>query len=176
MFTKKKNKQFKFSSILGEHIILNKGELLTTDHHLENKIVGLYFSSSWCPPCQRFTPELIQFYNKYHQDNNFEIVLIPYHEDNLLPFKKYFSKMPWTSHLVKDKKDNVDIENLRKRYKCISVPTLIFINSQGAIIHKIIGHQQRNEIINNPTSMSFIKKREKVIVTKKTMKKNLKDK
>ena len=170
MLSKKKDKQFKFSSILGEHIILNKGELLTTDHHLENKIVGLYFSSSWCPPCQRFTPELIQFYNRHHQDSNFEIVLIPYHEDNLTQYKKYFSKMPWASHLIKD---NFDIENLRKRYKCISVPTLIFINSQGAIIHKIIGHQQRNEIINYPTSMSFIKK---VVLTKnKTMKKNLKD-
>ena len=78
--------------------------------------------------------------------------------------------MPWASHLIKD---NFDIENLRKRYKCISVPTLIFINSQGDIIHKIIGHQQRNEIINYPTSMSFIKK--VVLTKKKTMKKNLKD-
>ena len=174
MFTKKKNKHFKFNSVLGENIILNNGERLNTNHHLKDKIVGLYFSSSWCPPCQRFTPDLIEFYNNYHQDNNFEIVLIPYHEDNKSQYQKYFSKMPWTSHLVNDEKDNHDIENLRKKYKCVSVPTLIFIDSRGHIIHKIIGHEQRNEIIHNPSSMSFIKKkREKVFLKKKTKKKNI---
>lgn len=28
-----------------------------------NKTVGLYFSGSWCGPCQAFTPKLVDFYS-----------------------------------------------------------------------------------------------------------------
>jgi len=40
-------------------------------------IVALYFSASWCPPCQRFTPILIDFYNTAKAANcGFEVVFV----------------------------------------------------------------------------------------------------
>ena len=34
-----------------------------------------YYTASWCPPCQAFTPDLVKFYEK-NKDARFEIVLV----------------------------------------------------------------------------------------------------
>jgi nucleoredoxin len=44
---------------------------------LKDKHVALYFSAHWCPPCQRFTPELAETYKaiKAARDD-FELVFV----------------------------------------------------------------------------------------------------
>jgi nucleoredoxin len=32
--------------------------ILDIDDHFKNKVIALYFSAHWCPPCQKFTPIL----------------------------------------------------------------------------------------------------------------------
>ncbi|VDD89676.1 unnamed protein product, partial [Enterobius vermicularis] len=39
----------------------------------QGKIVGVYFSAHWCPPCRQFTPVLKDFYGEVC-DSGFEIV------------------------------------------------------------------------------------------------------
>lgn len=170
MTTKKRN-EFCFSSILGKEIIQknnSKYQTVSTNTHLAGKIVGLYFSSSWCPPCQHFTPQLIKFYNKYHQDSNFEIVLIPYHEQSQKEFNDYFSKMSWYSL---SHKDNMSITKLIKDYQCVTVPSLIFLNAKGHVIQRIVDYQERNKIILQPRLLSFIEKDSKSQKNKNSKKK-----
>ena len=31
---------------------------------LAGKTIGIYFSAHWCPPCQAFTPKLVDFHNE----------------------------------------------------------------------------------------------------------------
>lgn len=60
-------------------------------------IVALYFSASWCPPCQRFTPILIDFYNTAKAaKSGFEIVFVS-SDRSSDEFDAYFAKMPWLS-------------------------------------------------------------------------------
>src|SRR5438270_4822719 len=43
----------------------------------KKKLIGLYFSAHWCPPCRKFTPNLVAYYNKNvaaHPD--FEILFV----------------------------------------------------------------------------------------------------
>jgi thiol-disulfide isomerase/thioredoxin len=54
-----------------------------------------YYTASWCPPCQAFTPELVSFYKK-NKNDKFEIVLVTSDRDEA-SMAKYATdkKMPW---------------------------------------------------------------------------------
>lgn len=61
--------------------LLNKdGDSVDPEEALRNKVVGLYFSAGWCPPCRDFTPILCDFYTELVEENDppaqFEIVFI----------------------------------------------------------------------------------------------------
>ena len=48
----------KISSLLGDKVIRNNGEEVSTESLIDTgKVVGLYFSAHWCPPCRAITPE-----------------------------------------------------------------------------------------------------------------------
>lgn len=59
------------------------------------KYYVFYYTASWCPPCQRFTPELVKWY-KSNKNENFELVLISSDrsEDAMEGYAKD-KKMPW---------------------------------------------------------------------------------
>ena len=57
---------------------------------LNGKIVGLYFSAGWCPPCQQFTPQLGELYEELKNRNaNFEIVFLSF-DKNADDMEGYF--------------------------------------------------------------------------------------
>lgn len=63
----------------------------------EGKVVGLYFSAFWCPPCRDFTPKLILWYKRLVGKlgpNKFEIVYITC-DRNSENFDEHFDSMPW---------------------------------------------------------------------------------
>ncbi len=63
-------------------LVFHTGQLQSKDGQvsardaLQGKYVGVYFSASWCPPCQRFTPMLIKAYSDSLKGKNFEIVFV----------------------------------------------------------------------------------------------------
>ena len=50
--------------VLPQVLLNSSGEQIAKDV-LDQKYVGLYFSASWCGPCRKFTPKLIEFRNKF---------------------------------------------------------------------------------------------------------------
>lgn len=79
--------------------VLVKGPTLSSVplESLTNKLVALYFSASWCPPCQQFTPRLVQFYNEVISSGRmFEVIFVSADKDEA-SFRNYFSKMPWVA-------------------------------------------------------------------------------
>ena len=71
-----------FHLFMGANLLHGDGDIETPDF-TKKKFWGIYFSASWCNPCQYFTPLLIDFYNKVRQTdrNNFEIVYVSKDED-----------------------------------------------------------------------------------------------
>ena len=63
----------------------------------EGKVVGLYFSAHWCPPCRGFTPKLAEWYTKLTSGalkDKLEIVFVSSDRDGE-SFDKHFAEMPW---------------------------------------------------------------------------------
>lgn len=87
--------------------LLNKdGDLVDPELALRNKVVGIYFSAGWCPPCRDFTPILCDFYTELVEEGEppaqFEIVFIS-SDKTLDDMVEYYHDMhgdwlalPWT--------------------------------------------------------------------------------
>ena len=124
--------------------------------YIENKkIIGLYFSASWCPPCRKFTPILSTFYEDlivYYDD--IEIIYISSDKTNI-EFNEYRENMPFPA-LSYDNREKK--EELVKKYNVDKIPTLIFINQNDELItndgKKIIEDSNGNiEYLRNKLSM-----------------------
>lgn len=78
-------------------------------------VVGLYFSAHWCPPCRTFTPELIEFYQKFRETDpghKMDIIFISSDKDEA-SFKAYLSEMPWKAMLYNEKDRKVRIISIK---------------------------------------------------------------
>ncbi|KAI8822822.1 thioredoxin-like-domain-containing protein [Chytriomyces cf. hyalinus JEL632] len=92
------------------------------------KHVLLYFSASWCPPCQRFTPKLIDFCETHSAATNntdIEIVFISNDRDEA-SFNAYFGKMPFLA-LPYAQRDRV--ASLRERFQVRGIPSLALLDA-----------------------------------------------
>ena len=82
-------------NFLCKEVVNNAGEKTPIDSLLqEGKYVGIYFSAHWCPPCRSFTPKLVEFYNKYKDSKNLEIIFVSSDREEAA-CKDYFGTMPW---------------------------------------------------------------------------------
>ena len=89
----------KLESLLGDHVIKSENnsevKIQVTSLCGKDRIVAIYFSAEWCPPCKSFTPLLTDFYKKIKEsDLKLEIVFVSWDKD-VNAFKEYFSHMPW---------------------------------------------------------------------------------
>lgn len=49
---------------IGRALVNKDGDVIDPEVALRNKVVGIYFSAGWCPPCRDFTPILCDFYTE----------------------------------------------------------------------------------------------------------------
>jgi len=85
-------------NLLGSHAIRQNGEKVPISSFCgKDRVIGIYFSADWCPPCKGFTPKLIDLYNKVKSCPNgvkFEVVFVSWDKDESA-FTEYFNTMPW---------------------------------------------------------------------------------
>ncbi|XP_071448520.1 uncharacterized protein [Hetaerina americana] len=75
------------------------------------KVLGLYFCSSWCPPCMNFRPQLESFYRNVRKgawEKNFEIVTVATDEEEV-GFRMTFRGSPWFALPFRDRERKVGV-------------------------------------------------------------------
>lgn len=121
---------------------LVKGDLVTSKNGILNtyndqelgkkKLVALFFSARWCPSCRRFTPELVQYYNRVaaaHPD--FEVIFVSL--DRSAPAMEAYMRdmqMPWPAvrfDKVQEKKDLL-------AYVGPGIPCLVLVDAGGNVL------------------------------------------
>jgi nucleoredoxin len=120
--------------VKGDLVCWKNGSLARFDDEAlgKKKLIALYFSAHWCAPCRKFTPQLIEFYNRVApQHPEFEIVLV---SADRSPFgmETYLreTQMPWPA---------VDFAKLPgkaalKKYSGADIPCLVVLDASGKVI------------------------------------------
>jgi nucleoredoxin len=114
------------------------GDVLTKDGStkpmgslLENKVLGLYFSAHWCPPCRAFTPELAKQYKKIQEaELPFEIVFVS-SDKSEDAFKEYYEQMPWLALPYENRQGK---EQLSDAFGVNGIPSLVLLDKDRSII------------------------------------------
>lgn len=58
-------------------LVDRNGQKVTAENALKDKIIGVYFSAGWCPPCRDFTPLLMEVYDELKSRGSpFEVVFV----------------------------------------------------------------------------------------------------
>ncbi|KAF4082395.1 hypothetical protein AMELA_G00151080 [Ameiurus melas] len=124
------------AEVFSGRALLNKaGEAVDPEAALRNKVVGLYFSAGWCPPCRDFTPLLCDFYTELVEESEppaqFEIVFISL-DKSAEDMEEYYQDLhgdwlalPWTEQYKHE---------LKKRYSITAVPKLVIVKENGQVI------------------------------------------
>ena len=101
----------------------------TSREALANKLIGLYFSASWCPPCRSFTPKLIQFRDAHA--SQFEVLLVGW-DRSAREQMAYVTThgMPWPA--LPNQGEHA--KTLGSVFDVQSIPTLIVLSPEGKVI------------------------------------------
>ena len=66
-------------SLQGSLVRLNQDAIVKAepDALAGKKLIAVYYSAHWCPPCRAFTPELVKFYDETKANHpDFELVFV----------------------------------------------------------------------------------------------------
>lgn len=121
--------------LLKGNLVRCQNGLLTSYYDEElnrKKIYGLYFSAHWCPPCRKFTPQLVDYYNRIARDHpEFEIIFLSADKtaDAMAGYMRD-AGMPWPAI---DYAKLGAIPDLMK-YAGKGIPDLVIIDSSGKVL------------------------------------------
>jgi nucleoredoxin len=118
----------------GDLVSWKNGSLVRFDDEAfgKKKLIALYFSAHWCAPCRKFTPQLVEFYNRVApQHPEFELVFV---SNDRSPFEMetYMrdTQMPWPAIDF----GKVPGKESLKKYAGESIPCLVVLDPSGKVI------------------------------------------
>ena len=114
------------------HLVRKSGIIVYPQEVFQNKVVALYFSAEWCPPCKEFTPILGEFYNELHENElPFEVVFVS-SDKTATDMETYFKQshgdwlaVPFGSEMIQE---------LKNRYHVTAIPKLIVVTDDGDVV------------------------------------------
>lgn len=111
------------------------------DQSLEKKkLIALYFSAHWCGPCRKFTPQLVEYYNRVaSQHPEFELIFVS-NDRSPFGFQTYMKdmQMPWPAIDYQKVSDKTAIT----KYAGNGIPDLVLLDASGRILSDSYAGQQ----------------------------------
>mmetsp|Transcript_60136 Transcript_60136/g.130423 ORF Transcript_60136/g.130423 Transcript_60136/m.130423 type:complete len:310 (-) Transcript_60136:116-1045(-) len=124
--------------LLGPTLLTKEGEKPTTQVLDFKKVVLIYFTAHWCPPCRGFTPILSNAYRDYQRDD-VEVVFVS-RDKNQESFNTYYREMPWVALPFVERSLS---GKLSQKYHVQGIPTLVVLDGQSG---KMLRANARNNV------------------------------
>lgn len=120
--------------VKGDLVSWKEGGLAPFDDAVlgKKKLIALYFSAHWCSPCKKFTPQLVEFYNRVApQHPEFEVVFVS-NDRSPGEMEKYMheAQMPWPAVDF----GKVPGKAALKKYEGDAIPCLVVLDAEGKVI------------------------------------------
>lgn len=119
---------------VGDSLVRYDGKKLVdapADALKDKKLIAVYYSAHWCPPCRAFTPSLVDFYEKTTAENpEFELIFVSSDrsEKDMAGYMDW-GKMPF---LAVDF-DQIDQSPLRK-HSARGIPYMVVLDADGNVV------------------------------------------
>lgn len=115
----------------------------------DKNTVALYFSASWCRPCQQFTPMLAKFYAEMNKKGKkFEVVWMS-QDRSTDEFAAYYQKMPWLALPVEAIQTR--LPELSQLYQARGIPHLVILDEDT----RVITTDGRTMVAKDPYGLEF---------------------
>ncbi|MGI8889631.1 MAG: thioredoxin-like domain-containing protein [Chthoniobacterales bacterium] len=122
------------NSLQGKLVVYRNGTLSPADDSQfeKKKLIAFYFSAHWCAPCRKFTPQLVDYYNRIAPDHpEFELVFVSY-DRSRFNWETYVrdTRMPWLAVAY----EQLDSVPALKQAAGESIPSLILVDDTGHLL------------------------------------------
>jgi len=123
----------KLIQLVGEKLLSKGNAVVNTGEVLKDRLVALYFSAHWCPPCRQFTPEFSRVYQSLQSSSKpFAVVFVSADQDQEA-FNEYFGEQPWYAVPY----DATEVrEGLNEKFGIRGIPALLVLDQEGNLVTK----------------------------------------
>lgn len=119
-------------TLLGSEFRDAKGNKVDVSRLAGKKLIAVYFSAHWCPPCRAFTPVLVQAAKKWLQNKDpIEVVFVSRdHGEKEMDEYMRVMDMPWIALPFQSAQG----QKISKDYKVSGIPALLVFDANGKLI------------------------------------------
>ncbi|XP_067678658.1 nucleoredoxin-like protein 2 [Haliotis asinina] len=106
--------------------------LVSGEEVTKKRVTAVYFSASWCPPCQKFTPLLKQMYEDLRNRNApLQVIFVSFDRTKEM-MKEYFLNChgDWLAVPY----DDPQREQLADKFNINAIPKLVVLRPDGEVI------------------------------------------
>jgi len=111
------------------------------------KVIGLYFSAHWCPPCRQFTPMLVKAYTEHLKAKGLEIIFVS-SDKSAKEFQEYYGTMPWLAIPNGDERK----AKLSKLFGVQGIPSFALVDAETG---ETINANARGKVSADPEGKEF---------------------
>jgi len=113
----------------------NNGFVSADDDAIGKKqLIVYYFSAHWCAPCRKFTPKLIEYYNRVAPDHpEFEVVLYSF-DKSAAEMEQYMreTNMPWPAIDYDKRQEKDELRAVAGN----GIPSLVVVEASGKLVSR----------------------------------------